>query len=111
MAGIDYMGLKVSQDEEPVAVSIVSSGGYEDDTNDADVLIYSGQGGVNRKDKESTDQKLERGNLALEKSLHRGNDVRVVRGVKDFSNPTGKIYVYDGLYKIQESWVEKGKSG
>ncbi|XP_023517585.1 histone-lysine N-methyltransferase, H3 lysine-9 specific SUVH1-like [Cucurbita pepo subsp. pepo] len=111
MAGIDYMGLKVSQDEEPVAVSIVSSGGYEDDTNDADVLIYSGQGGVNRKDKESTDQKLERGNLALEKSLHRGNEVRVVRGVRDFSNPTGKIYVYDGLYKIQESWVEKGKSG
>ncbi|XVE60930.1 hypothetical protein DITRI_Ditri06bG0000600 [Diplodiscus trichospermus] len=112
MAGIDYMGLKVSQDEEPVAVSIVSSGGYEDNSDDGDVLVYSGQGGnVYKKGTEITDQKLERGNLALEKSLHRGNEVRVIRGVKDIANQTGKIYVYDGLYKIQESWVEKGKSG
>ncbi|KAJ7976513.1 Histone-lysine N-methyltransferase H3 lysine-9 specific SUVH1 [Quillaja saponaria] len=105
MAGIDYMGIKISQEEEPLAVSIVSSGGYEDDVEDGDVLIYSGQG------KEVKDQKLERGNLALEKSLHRGNDVRVVRGIKDLANPTGKVYVYDGLYKIQESWTDKGKSG
>ncbi|XVF07048.1 hypothetical protein REPUB_Repub06bG0103500 [Reevesia pubescens] len=112
MAGIDYMGLKVSQDEEPVAVSIVSSGGYEDNSEDGDVLIYSGQGGnVYKRGMELTDQKLERGNLALEKSLHRGNEVRVIRGVKDMANLTGKIYVYDGLYKIQDSWVEKGKSG
>ncbi|XWS57188.1 hypothetical protein CRYUN_Cryun09bG0152000 [Craigia yunnanensis] len=112
MAGIDYMGLKVSQDEEPVAVSIVSSGGYEDNSEDGDVLIYSGQGGnVYKKGMKITDQKLERGNLALEKSLHRGNEVRVIRGVKDIANLMGKIYVYDGLYKIQESWVDKGKSG
>ncbi|KAL5811614.1 hypothetical protein ACOSQ3_026564 [Xanthoceras sorbifolium] len=112
MAGIDYMGLKISQEEEPLAVSIVSSGGYEDNIEDADVLIYSGQGGnIYRKDKDVTDQKLERGNLALDKSAHRANEVRVIRGVKDVSTPSGKIYVYDGLYKIQESWLEKGKSG
>ncbi|KDO57379.1 hypothetical protein CISIN_1g008407mg [Citrus sinensis] len=112
MAGIGYMGLTVNLEEESVAVSVVSSGGYEDNVEDGDVLIYSGQGGnINRKDKEVTDQKLERGNLALEKSLRRGNEVRVIRGVKDLSTPTGKIYVYDGLYKIQESWTEKGKSG
>lgn len=112
MAGIDYMGMKISQDEEPLAVSIVSSGGYEDNNEDGDVLIYSGQGGnYYRRDKEIMDQKLERGNLALEKSLHRGNEVRVIRGLKDFANPTGKVYVYDGLYRIQESWVDKGKSG
>lgn len=112
MAGIGYMGLAVNLEEESVAVSVVSSGGYEDNVEDGDVLIYSGQGGnINRKDKEVTDQKLERGNLALEKSLRRGNEVRVIRGVKDLSTPTGKIYVYDGLYKIQESWTEKGKSG
>lgn len=44
MAGIDYMGLKVSQEEEAVALSIVSSVGYED-MEDGEVLIYSGQGG------------------------------------------------------------------
>nr|GEW95943.1 histone-lysine N-methyltransferase, H3 lysine-9 specific SUVH1-like [Tanacetum cinerariifolium] len=111
MAGIDYLSFKVSGDEEPVAVSIVSSGGYEDDGDDGEVLIYSGQGGVQRNDKLMMDQKLERGNLALEKSLHRGNEVRVVRGLKDGTHLTGKIYVYDGLYKIHESWIEKGKSG
>ncbi|XP_027349733.1 histone-lysine N-methyltransferase, H3 lysine-9 specific SUVH1-like [Abrus precatorius] len=110
MAGIDYIGSKTTQEEEPLAVSIVSSGGYEDNVEDGDVLIYSGQGGVNR-DKGASDQKLERGNLALERSLHRGNDVRVIRGMRDVQHPTGKVYVYDGLYKIQNSWVEKSKSG
>ncbi|KAK4392566.1 Histone-lysine N-methyltransferase, H3 lysine-9 specific SUVH1 [Sesamum angolense] len=111
MAGIDYMSVKITMDEEPVAVSIVSSGGYDDDGDDCDVIIYSGQGGVQRRDGQMFDQKLERGNLALEKSLHRANDVRVVRGIKDIAGSNGKIYVYDGLYKIQESWVEKNKSG
>ncbi|KAG8367778.1 hypothetical protein BUALT_Bualt16G0108100 [Buddleja alternifolia] len=112
MAGIDYMSVKITADEEPVAVSIVSSGGYDDSGDDSDVLIYSGQGGVQRRDGQMFDQKLERGNLALEKSLHRSNDVRVMRGIKDISGShSGKIYVYDGLYKIQESWAEKNKSG
>ncbi|KVI03358.1 histone-lysine N-methyltransferase, H3 lysine-9 specific SUVH1-like [Cynara cardunculus var. scolymus] len=111
MAGIDYLSFKVSGDEEPIAVSIVSSGGYEDDGDDGEVLVYSGQGGVQRSDKLLMDQKLERGNLALEKSLHRANEVRVVRGLKDVASATGKVYVYDGVYKIHESWIEKGKSG
>ncbi|CAA0832884.1 Histone-lysine N-methyltransferase- H3 lysine-9 specific SUVH3 [Striga hermonthica] len=110
MAGIDYMSVRVTADEEPLAVSIVSSGGYDDDMDDCDVLIYSGQGGVQRRDGQMFDQKLERGNLALEKSLHRANDVRVVRGIKDIWT-TGKIYVYDGVYRIQESWAEKNKLG
>ncbi|CAL0323325.1 unnamed protein product [Lupinus luteus] len=110
MAGIDYIGTKTSQEEEPLAVSIVSSGGYEDNVEDGDVLIYTGQGGVN-KDKGASDQKLERGNLALEKSMHKGNDVRVIRGLTDLAHPTGKVYIYDGLYKIQNTWVEKAKNG
>lgn len=112
MAGIDYMFVKGGLEDEPLAVSIVSSGGYDDDADDPDVLIYSGQGGnVNRKDKQVADQKLERGNLALERSFTRVNEVRVIRGVKDAVNPLSKVYVYDGLYTIQESWTEKGKSG
>ncbi|KAF5737600.1 histone-lysine N-methyltransferase H3 lysine-9 specific SUVH1 [Tripterygium wilfordii] len=103
MAGIDY--LRVNLQEEPVAVSVVSSGGYEDDVEDGNVLIYSGQGG-----NLNIDQKLERGNLALKNGLDRGNEVRVIRGVKDLAS-LGKVYVYDGLYKVEESWVEKGRSG
>ncbi|XP_057486486.1 histone-lysine N-methyltransferase, H3 lysine-9 specific SUVH1-like [Actinidia eriantha] len=114
MAGIDFMSFKDIQGGERLAVSVISSGGYDDNAGDGDVLIYSGQGGnISRKDKdiEIMDQKLERGNLALEKSLHRANEVRVIRGVKDAVNPTGKVYLYDGLYTVQQSWVEKGKSG
>ncbi|XVF41025.1 hypothetical protein PTKIN_Ptkin01aG0247400 [Pterospermum kingtungense] len=111
MAGIDYMVIKGDLEGEPVALSIVSSGGYDDDAEDPDVLVYSGQGGSASRDKEASDQQLVRGNLALERSLHRGNEVRVIRGLKDAVHQASKVYVYDGIYKIQESWMEKGKSG
>lgn len=106
MGGIDYMITSHDNQDDPIAVSVVSAGGYENDDDDVDVLVYSGQGG-NSKD----DQKLERGNLALERSLHRANQIRVIRGAKDLNVVNGRIYIYDGLYKVHESWVEKGKSG
>lgn len=109
MAGIDYITQRSNLDEDPLAVSIVSSGSYEDNDEDGEILIYSGQGGVNGKN--VSDQKLERGNLALENSLRRASEVRVIRGVRDVLYPTGKVYIYDGIYKVQESWMEKGKSG
>ncbi|XP_022744548.1 LOW QUALITY PROTEIN: histone-lysine N-methyltransferase, H3 lysine-9 specific SUVH1-like [Durio zibethinus] len=111
MAGIDYMVIKDDLEGERLALSIVSSGRYDDDAEDPDVLVYSGQGGNASRDKEASDQKLVRGNLALERSLQRANEVRVIRGVKDDLHQSCKVYVYDGLYKIQESWMEKGKSG
>ncbi|KAJ3668993.1 hypothetical protein LUZ60_010943 [Juncus effusus] len=103
MGGIDYM-TKYGEQDEPVAICVVSAGGYDNDENDPDVLVYTGQGG-------NSDQKLERGNLALERSLYRKNEIRVVRGGKDPAVQGGKIYVYDGLYRIQNSWKEKGKNG
>ncbi|XP_057728918.1 histone-lysine N-methyltransferase, H3 lysine-9 specific SUVH1-like [Arachis stenosperma] len=111
MSGIDYATMKCESQEEPLALSIVSSGEYDDDTEDNDILVYSGQGDFHKKDKNATDQKLQRGNLALDKSSQRHNEVRVIRGLKDATNKSTKIYVYDGLYKIQDSWIERGKSG
>jgi [histone H3]-lysine9 N-dimethyltransferase len=111
MGGIDYMTTKFGKDEDSVAICIVSAGGYENEDDDTDVLVYSGQGGNNRNTEERHDQKLERGNLALERSLHRKNEIRVVRGFKDPFCLTGKIYIYDGLYKIHESWKERTKYG
>ncbi|KAJ4883477.1 hypothetical protein Rs2_33570 [Raphanus sativus] len=111
MAGIDYLLVKGETGEEPIATSIVSSGYYDNDEGNPDVLVYTGQGGGNAdKEKQTSDQKLERGNLALEKSLLRNSPVRVIRGLKEASQ-SAKIYIYDGLYEIKESWVEKGKSG
>ncbi|MCL7046348.1 hypothetical protein MKW94_009893 [Papaver nudicaule] len=106
MAGIDYMNMVSEQVQQPVAVSIVSSGGYEDDDGDGKVLVYTGQGS-----NVSVDQKLEGGNLALERSLHRGNEVRVIRGVKNVEAQKSKVYIYDGLYKVEKWWTDKSKMG
>ncbi|XP_057451621.1 histone-lysine N-methyltransferase, H3 lysine-9 specific SUVH1-like [Lotus japonicus] len=112
MGGIDALNLGGEFEEETVATSIVSSGEYDDEAEDSDVIIFTGQGGnFNSKDKEVTDQKLQRGNLALERSSRQLNEVRVIRGMRDGVNPNAKIYIYDGLYKIQDSWVERAKSG
>lgn len=114
MSGIDYTSLKNGLEEESIAVSIVSSGAYDDDVHDKDVLIYTGHGGnLGTKDKVATDQKLVRGNLALDNSSKCGNVIRVIHGFKDPDSLSGnaKIYVYDGLYSIKDSWIDKGKSG
>ncbi|KAH7351933.1 hypothetical protein KP509_19G021100 [Ceratopteris richardii] len=110
-AGIDYLNAKDTEYRSPVAISIISSGGYEA-KDEGDELIYTGQGGKNAADgKPSEDQKLERGNLAMEGSMKHGTPVRVIRGVKNAASPSGKIYVYDGLYKVEKFWSEKGKHG
>ncbi|KAJ4911644.1 hypothetical protein Rs2_06265 [Raphanus sativus] len=110
MAGIDYLAV---DEETTIATSVVSSGYYDNEEGDPDVLVYTGQGGGGNADKEkqTSDQKMERGNLALEKSLVRNSPVRVIRGLKEASQGGNKIYVYDGLYEVKESWMEKGKSG
>ncbi|CAA7033880.1 unnamed protein product [Microthlaspi erraticum] len=111
MAGIDYLVVKGEAEEEPFATSIVSSGKYDKDEGDPDVLVYTGQGGnAADKDKQASDQKLEKGSLSLEKSMHKNSMVRVIRGLREASHSV-KIYVYDGLYEVKESWTEKGKSG
>ncbi|XP_055829191.1 histone-lysine N-methyltransferase, H3 lysine-9 specific SUVH6-like [Solanum dulcamara] len=115
-AGIDYM----KQGGMLIAISIVSSGVYDDGLEDADVLIYSGQGGnVVGKTKTPEDQKLERGNLALKNSISVKNPVRVIRGSKETKTSEsvdgkGKIvttYVYDGLYTVENYWTEQGTKG
>ncbi|CAK9184976.1 unnamed protein product [Ilex paraguariensis] len=115
-SGIDYM----NHDGVIVATSIVASGAYADDLDNANVLIYSGQGGnVVRKNKEPEDQKLVRGNLALKNSISVKNPVRVIRGSKgtkasdslDARAKVVKSYVYDGLYTAEKYWTETGPHG
>ncbi|KAK3136036.1 hypothetical protein QOZ80_5BG0427110 [Eleusine coracana subsp. coracana] len=110
MAGIDYISAKHVGKDETLAVSIISSGGYENDDNDSDVLVYTGQGG-NSRHKEKHDQKLEKGNLALMNSMKKKNLIRVVRSAQDPFCKSSKIYIYDGLYQIKDSWMDKAKNG
>ncbi|XP_057497525.1 histone-lysine N-methyltransferase family member SUVH9-like [Actinidia eriantha] len=110
-AGIDYVPAGHSSSGEPIATSVIVSGGYEDDEDGGEVIIYSGHGGQDKHSKQCTNQKLEGGNLALERSMYYGIEVRVIRGLKYDGSPSGKVYVYDGLYKIFESWFDVGRSG
>ncbi|KAJ8441675.1 hypothetical protein Cgig2_019062 [Carnegiea gigantea] len=110
-AGIDYLPSSQSANGEPIATSIIVSGGYEDDEDAGDVLIYTGHGGHDKFHRMANHQKLEGGNLALERSMHYGIEIRVIRGLKYEGSLTTKIYIYDGLYRIVESWFDVGKSG
>ena len=110
MAGIDYISAKHVGNNDTLAVSIISSGGYENDDNDMNILVYTGQGG-NSRHKEKHDQKLERGNLALMNSMKKKNLIRVVRSEQDPFLNSGKIYIYDGLYRVEDSWMDKAKNG
>ncbi|KAI3518485.1 hypothetical protein L1887_07281 [Cichorium endivia] len=110
-AGIDYLTSSQSSNGDPIATSIIVSGGYEDDQDAGDVIIYTGHGGQDKYSRQADHQRLEGGNLAMERSMHYGIEVRVVRGFRYEGSPSGKVYVYDGLYKVIDSWLEIGKSG
>ncbi|KAI6693740.1 hypothetical protein NL676_021450 [Syzygium grande] len=110
-AGIDYLTASQSSNGEPIATSVIVSGGYEDDEDAGDVIIYTGHGGQDKLNKQCNHQKLEGGNLAMERSMHYGIEVRVIRGIRYGGGATPKIYVYDGLYRILECWFDVGRSG
>ena len=61
------------------ADAIVLSGGYEDDFDEGDVIVYTGEGG-NQQGKQVKDQTFTKGNLALAVSQTKGLPVRVIRG-------------------------------
>ena len=94
------------------AESIVISGGYEDDQDFGNEIIYTGQGGRNESGKHVSDQQLERGNQALVVSEIEGLPLRVIRGAdrnNKFAPEAG--YRYDGLFRVESHWWETGKSG
>lgn len=93
------------------ADSIVISGGYEDDQDLGDEIVYTGHGGQ-LNGKQVKDQEMLVGNLALVVSEMEGFPVRVVRGPdknNSFSPPSG--YRYDGLFRVDSHWHEIGKAG
>ncbi|XP_061355379.1 histone-lysine N-methyltransferase, H3 lysine-9 specific SUVH4-like isoform X2 [Gastrolobium bilobum] len=114
--GIDSMSLYNKKDNSykfPVAVCIVLSGMYEDDVDNAEDVVYTGQGGHNLTGdkRQIADQQLKSGNLALKNCVEQLVPVRVVRGHESSSSYSGKVYTYDGLYKVVNYWLEKGISG
>ncbi|KAG9138482.1 hypothetical protein Leryth_012762 [Lithospermum erythrorhizon] len=126
LSGIDYIGKSAGTDRQvkdfvkncndvefPIAISIVMSGQYEDDQDNSEAVIYTGQGGNNLlgDKRQIGDQKMERGNLALKNTIEHGLPVRVTRGHQCKSSYVKKVYTYDGLYKVVKYWAENGLSG
>jgi putative restriction endonuclease len=95
------------------ADSIVLSGGYEDDFDEGDVIVYTGEGGRDAATGQQVrDQRLTRRNLALARSQALGLPVRVTRGAKHASPLSPKAgYRYGGLYRVEDHWYETGRSG
>lgn len=96
------------------ASSIVLSGGYIDDVDQGEEIIYTGHGGNKLNTKiQIKDQSWESvGNKALLVSATQGYPIRVTSGhthKSDYSPRTG--YQYGGLYFITNYFQEYGRSG
>ncbi|CAM6090054.1 unnamed protein product [Calypogeia fissa] len=93
-----------------VAACIVVAGGYVDNRDEGDIIIYTGEGGNNHfHDKgPSKDQMLTFGNKALRHSRMLNLSVRVIRKF-DIKPPTKPYYRYDGLYEVVD--MKKARSG
>jgi len=94
--------------------AIVLSGGYEDDKDLGDEIVYTGAGGNDTNSgKQISDQTwANTGNAGLQKSMNEGLPVRVIRGHNHKSPYSPKSgYKYAGLYSVVDAWQEIGRSG
>lgn len=93
------------------AESVVVSGGYEDDQDWGDTLLYTGMGG-SRGGVQVADQELVAGNKALMLSFERRTPVRVIRGAKAKSEFGPQLGLrYDGLFRVTDAFYDFGRSG
>ena len=93
--------------------SIVLNGGYADDEDHGDVIVYTGHGGQDGRGRQVRDQEVsDSGNAALKISFEEHLPVRVVRGFGGDPkwSPT-KGYRYDGLYLVSRFWEAYGLDG
>lgn len=96
------------------AAAIVMSGGYEDDYDLGEEILYTGEGGNDASScKQVAHQQWDSpGNAGLLKSLKFNYIVRVIRGWKHNSKFSPKEgYKYDGLYYVTHAEIVTGKSG
>jgi putative restriction endonuclease len=103
----------ISGSEREGADSIVLSGGYEDEQDFGDEIVYTGHGSRDQETgRQIADQNFSRGNRALAYSSLNGLPVRVIRGSghpSPYSPSSG--YRYDGLFLVDDYWHEAGRSG
>ncbi|GAV72095.1 SET domain-containing protein/YDG_SRA domain-containing protein/Pre-SET domain-containing protein [Cephalotus follicularis] len=117
LKGLNNVGLPRGKLERndyplPLAMVMVISGEHED----ADIpqeFVYTDKGGNNLLDNKDQvkNQILCRGNLALQNNSEQSIPVKVIRKFDCKRSSSGKVYRYDGLYKVNQFWLEKCNSG
>ena len=94
------------------AESIVLSGGYVDDEDHGDRIVYTGAGGRDPETgRQIKDQTFTRHNRALQVSAGAGAPVRVIRGAGTRPHGPPYGYRYDGLWRVVRVWREPGRDG
>lgn len=94
-------------------MSIVLSGGYVDDEDYGDTIIYTGEGGRDPSTGlQIANQSITRGNKDLVAAFESGSPVYVTRGSNHKSEHSPSSgYTYAGRYYISEHWIEIGREG
>ncbi|KAL5733859.1 hypothetical protein ACOSP7_031720 [Xanthoceras sorbifolium] len=118
LGGIDCMRKSYSKLEEyhgytfPIAATMLLSGQYEDDVDDLVEVVYTDQGGNDSlfNKRQVRDQVMRLGNLALKHNMDYNVPVGVIRRQDCAHSYTGKVYTYDGLYKVVKCWDDKDVS-
>nr|GEY65592.1 histone-lysine N-methyltransferase family member SUVH9-like [Tanacetum cinerariifolium] len=68
-AGIDFLSASMSLNKEQIVTSVIVLGGYEDDEDSGEVIVYTGHGGQDKNSKlHVVDQKLEGRNFGMERN-------------------------------------------
>jgi len=96
------------------ADSIVVSGGYADDEDHGDYIIYTGHGGNEPGTRRQvSDQLIDApGNAGLITSFVQGFPIRVIRGPhKNSSYAPLSGYQYAGLFTVTSHWIARGMDG
>ncbi|MFI6511667.1 YDG/SRA domain-containing protein [Streptosporangium sp. NPDC050855] len=94
------------------AESIVVSGGYKDDRDYGDVIIYTGHGGrdPNTGHQIADQHESDPGNSALIASQMSRLPVRVIRGAEaGTEHSPSQGYSYDGLFVVADHWSTIGE--
>ncbi|MGH9196599.1 MAG: YDG/SRA domain-containing protein, partial [Acidimicrobiia bacterium] len=107
-------GRGISGTAEKGTDSVVLSGGYVDDADFGDVILYTGEGKqVNNKlvEDQSWDSP---GNAGLVLTAALGDSVRVIEGLDIRGKSRRRVmggYKYRGLYRVADYWMKVGQEG
>jgi len=108
--GVRMQGIWTSEGR---VIGIVLNGGYEDDEDNGDVVVYTGDGGRDpNSGKQINDQEFTAGNRGLVIACALKTPIRVTRGWRCKSDLAPKSgFRYDGLYDVTAYEYVSGSEG